>query len=97
MSIQELTATIASKVTAAKPFGKKIKFSIEGETIYLDGTTTPPTVSNEDLPSDVTIIATLDNLTKLVNKSMNPQMAFMSGKLKLQGDMMAAMALNSIF
>jgi putative sterol carrier protein len=97
MSIQDLTATITSKVAAAKPFGKKIKFSLDGQIIHLDGTTTPPAVSNDDLPADVTITASLADFEKIVDKSMNAQMAFMSGKLKLQGDMMAAMALNSIF
>lgn len=97
MSIQDLTATITEKVSGAKPFGKKIKFSLDGQIIHLDGTTTPPSVTNDDLPADVTISASLDDFKKIVDKSMNAQMAFMSGKLKLQGDMMAAMALNSIF
>lgn len=96
-SIQELTTQIAEKVKTAKPFGKKIKFSLDGQIIYLDGTANPVTVSNEDVASDVTITASLEDFVKIVNKQMNAQMAFMSGKLKLQGDMMAAMALNSIF
>lgn len=97
MSIQEITATLAEKVATAQPFGKKIKFSLDGQTIYLDGTTTPPTVSNDEKPADVTISATMDDFKKLVDKTMNAQMAFMSGKIKLQGDMMAAMALQKIF
>ena len=55
MSIQEITATLAEKVSTAQPFGKKIKFSLDGQTIHLDGTTTPPTVSNDEKPADVTI------------------------------------------
>jgi putative sterol carrier protein len=39
----------------------------------------------------------MEDFLKLMNKQLNPQMAFMSGKIKLQGDMMAAMALSSIF
>jgi len=97
MSIQEITASLAEKVATAQPFGKKIKFSLDGQTIHLDGTTTPPTVSNEEKPADVTISASLDDFKKLMDKSLNPQMAFMSGKIKLQGDMMAAMALQKIF
>lgn len=96
-SIQEITESIAQKVASAKPFGKKIKFSLDGEIVYLDGTTTPPTVSNDDVPSDCTISATKDDFVKIMNKQMNAQMAFMSGKIKLQGDMMAAMSLSSIF
>jgi putative sterol carrier protein len=96
-SLQEVTEAIAQKVASAKPFGKKIKFSLDGQIIYLDGTTTPPNVSNEDVDSDVTISVSMEDFLKLMNKQLNPQMAFMSGKIKLQGDMMAAMALSSIF
>ncbi|HEY3699704.1 MAG TPA: SCP2 sterol-binding domain-containing protein [Spongiibacteraceae bacterium] len=96
-SIEEVTSTLAQKLATAKPFGKKIKFSLDGNTVFLDGTTNPPAVSNEDNPSDVTITATLEDFVKIMNKQLNAQMAFMSGKLKLQGDMMAAMALGSLF
>lgn len=97
MSIQEITTALAEKVSSAQPFGKKIKFSLDGQTIYLDGTTTPPSVSNDDNAADVTISATMEDFKKLMDKSLNAQMAFMSGKIKLQGDMMAAMALQKIF
>jgi putative sterol carrier protein len=97
MSIQEITAALSQKVSSAQPFGKKIKFSLDGQTIHLDGTTTPPTVTNDDSPADVTISASVEDFKKLMDKSLNPQMAFMSGKIKLQGDMMAAMALQKIF
>lgn len=96
-SLQEVTTAIAEKVATVKPFGKKIKFSLDGQIIYLDGTTTPPSVSNDDNPSDCTISVSMDDFIKLMNKQMNAQMAFMSGKIKLQGDMMAAMSLSSIF
>lgn len=96
-SIQEVTETIAQKLVSAKPFGKKIKFSLDGQTLYLDGTTTPPSVSNDDNPADVTISVSMEDFIKLMNKQLNAQMAFMSGKIKLQGDMMAAMALSNIF
>lgn len=97
MSIAEITTALAEKVATAQPFGKKIKFSLDGQIIYLDGTTTPPAVSNEDKAADVTISASLEDFKKLMDKSLNAQMAFMSGKIKLQGDMMAAMALQKIF
>lgn len=97
MSIQEITAALTEKVAGAQAFGKKIKFSLDGQVIYLDGTTTPPSVSNDDNAADVTISASMEDFKKLMDKSLNAQMAFMSGKIKLQGDMMAAMALQKIF
>lgn len=96
-SIEEIFATLSQKVSTLQPFGKKIKFSIDGNIIYIDGTANPPSVTNTDSPSDVTISATLDDFVKVMNKQINPQMAMMTGKIKLQGDMMAAMALQKIF
>jgi putative sterol carrier protein len=96
-SLDEVVAALTEKLSAAKPFGKKIKFSLDGSVVYLDGTTTPPSVSTTDAPADATISASLDDFVKLMNKQLNPQMAFMSGKVKLQGDMMAAMSLQKIF
>lgn len=96
-SISELTATLNEKLAAAPAFGKKIKFALDGGTIFLDGTTNPPTVSNVDNEADVTISGTINDFVKIMNKEMNAQMALMMGKIKLKGDMMAAMALTKLF
>lgn len=96
-SIDEIVSTLSSKLSAVKPFGKKIKFVLDGNNVFLDGTATPPTVSLSDDAADATITASIEVFEKLMNKQMNPQMAFMSGKVKLQGDMMAAMALQKVF
>jgi putative sterol carrier protein len=96
-SFDEIVATMTQKVSATQPFGKKIKFSLEGNIIHIDGTANPPTLTTTDSPADVTITASIADFVKVMNKEMNAQMAFMSGKIKLQGDMMAAMALQKIF
>jgi hypothetical protein len=43
-----------------------------------------------------TVAATDQNFLDIVNGRLNPQMAFMSGKLKIQGDMGLAMKLQQI-
>ncbi|MFT3916736.1 MAG: SCP2 sterol-binding domain-containing protein [Anaeromyxobacteraceae bacterium] len=43
-----------------------------------------------------TVTATDADFLSIVNGKMNPQMAFMSGKLKIQGDMGLALKLVSI-
>lgn len=96
-SVSELTTTLKQKLMSAQSFGKKIKFDLDGGIIFLDGTTTPPAVSNDDRDADVTIIGTVDDFVKIMNKQMNAQMALMLGKIKLKGDMMAAMALSKLF
>lgn len=96
-SIDELVSALTQKLSTAKPFGKKIKFVLDGSSVLLDGTATPPTVSMSDAEADATISATTEVFEKILNKQLNPQMAFMTGKVKLQGDMMAAMSLQKVF
>lgn len=98
-SIDQIVSALAEKLAESKPFGKKIKFILDGNNVFLDGTATPPTVAltDADADADATISASIEVFEKLMNKQLNPQMAFMSGKVKLQGDMMAAMALQKVF
>jgi putative sterol carrier protein len=46
---------------------------------------------------NITISASDEDWLSIVNGRLNPQMAFMTGKLKVQGDMGLAMRLQSIF
>lgn len=43
-----------------------------------------------------TVTISLENLEKLIEKKLNPQMAFITGKLKVQGNMGLALKLGAI-
>lgn len=43
-----------------------------------------------------TVLITVNDLSDIVEKKLNPQMAFMSGKLKVNGDMGLALKLGTI-
>lgn len=49
-----------------------------------------------DGAADVTLSASLDTFRAIFEGDMNPTMAFMSGKLKIDGSMGKAMALASV-
>ena len=47
--------------------------------------------------ADVTISASEENFMKIVAGELNPTAAYMSGKIKVKGDMGAAMKLQKLF
>jgi putative sterol carrier protein len=47
--------------------------------------------------ADCTLLASQDDFMKIVNGEQNPTAAYMSGKLKIKGDMGAAMKLQKLF
>jgi putative sterol carrier protein len=73
-------------------------FDIEGEGKWLvtvaDGTLA---VREGEGDADATISAPADVFEKVVSGEQNPTTAYMTGKLKIKGDMGAAMKLQKLF
>jgi len=91
-------ADIAAKMTEAlgKAGGidKSVKFDFDGEgAVWAQGIEAK--VSDDD--ADCTINVSKDDFIALAEGNLDPMMAFMSGKLKVAGDMSVAMGLQSIF
>ncbi|WP_417319805.1 SCP2 sterol-binding domain-containing protein [Emcibacter sp.] len=98
MSLEENTTLIREKIASAGGLDKVVKIDFEGDgVILIDGTASPAVVSNEDKDADVTMIISEENFDGLMDGSLNPQMAFMMGKLKIEGDMGLALKLGEIF
>ena len=98
MSLEDITTEIRTKAQSMEANGKKVKIDLMGDgTIFIDATTTPPTVSNIDDEADVTLNISEENFESLMDGSLNPQMAFMMGKLKIDGDMSLALKLGDLF
>ena len=64
---------------------------------YIDGTGDSNQVSSNNGDADCTVNLTMDDFQALVNGELNPMSAFMSGKLKIDGDMSVAMKLQNLF
>lgn len=74
-----------------------INFKFDEGVIHLDDTVTPVVVSNEDKNADCTIKMSLESFEKMMKGNLNPMMAFMGGKMKIDGDKGVAMKLASLF
>lgn len=73
-------------------FEGSAKFQIEGEgSIVVDESG----VREGDDDTDVTMIASAETFQGIIEGDVNPTMAFMSGKLKIEGNMGMAMKLGA--
>ena len=96
MNLQEATQAVKAKVGTDSGLGATVKFALDEGVIYLDGKTIPNVVSNEDKDAECTIRVTLENFTKMLAGDLDATLAFMTGRLKVEGNMGVAMKLSSV-
>jgi len=97
MSLESVTDTLRAKIGTGGGFGRSVKFDFgEDGLIRIDDRTSPATVDNEDGYADCTIRVSLSDFKDIATGKQNAQMAFMTGKLKIHGDMSVALKLGSI-
>jgi alkyl sulfatase BDS1-like metallo-beta-lactamase superfamily hydrolase len=100
VAAQDFFDTLESRADASKLAGmsNSYLFDIEGEGQWLvdvrDGAITVTPGGGE---ADATITTSGETFEKIVAGEQNPTTAYMTGKLKIKGDMGAAMKLQKIF
>ena len=99
-TVQEFFETLPSRADTSKTAGmnNSYAFDIEGAgqwTVKVEDGSVNVVEGAED--ADVTISASQEIFEKIVAGEQNPTSAYMTGKLKLKGDMGAAMKLQKLF
>lgn len=89
--INEAVKVLSEKMDGVE-IGGTVKFDIEGEGCVM---VTDAGVSAGDEEADVTLSADPETFQGIMNGDTNPTSAFMTGKLKVDGDMGMAMKLAS--
>jgi putative sterol carrier protein len=99
-SPREFFETLESRIDSSKAAGMtaSYRFEIDGAGSWLvdvdDGNVK---VSEDGGDADSTISTSADTFMKIANGELNPTAAYMSGKLKVNGDMGQAMKLQKLF
>jgi putative sterol carrier protein len=99
-AVTDFFDALPSRVDAGKTGGMNnaYVFDIEGAGTWTvkvaDGSVT---VDEGDTGGDCTISTSAETFEKIVAGEQNPTAAYMSGKLKIKGDMGAAMKLQKLF
>lgn len=92
MTLQEIADKISAKA-AGSDFSRSVKFDMGGDgVIVIDG----GKVTTTDAEADCTIKLSKEHLEEMMAGELNPTMAYMSGKLKIEGDLTVAMQLSQV-
>ena len=99
-SVREFFETLESRVDESKAAGLTATylFDVDGAgkwTVDVDDGKVKVREGEED--ADTTITTSEDNFMKIVRGEQNPTTAYMTGKLKVKGDMGQAMKLQKLF
>ncbi len=96
MSHQNVFDQFKNRAENADPLGGTLKFMVDKNAIFIDGNGDQNIVSMDDLEADCTITVSVEVLEKLRDGELNPMMAVMGGKIKIDGDMGLAMKVQSL-
>jgi putative sterol carrier protein len=96
MDLAEVTTRVQSALGAGSGFTNTVKFDFgSAGKLFIDGGAGK--VTNDDGSADATITVDFEDFQNLAAGKLDPMMAFMSGKLKVAGDMSVAMKLQQLF
>ena len=100
MEAREFFETLESRVDPSKTAGMNTSyvFEIEGAGVWkVDVADGKVVVTEGGGDGDVTIRASEETFTAIASGEQNPTTAYMTGKLKIDGDMGAALKLQKLF
>ena len=97
MSLDTVTTGMKEKIGEDCGLGATLKFDFgDDDILFLDATQTPNIVNNDDADAQCTMVISLENFMDMADGKLDGTAAFMTGKLKIQGDMGIAMRLGPI-
>ena len=98
MALEDIVKGFQEKLQFAGITDKTIKVEISDEgCIFIDTAEMPYKIEEgRDDDADVTMIASMETYKNILSGVQDPNMAFMMGKLKVQGSMGLAMKIASV-
>ena len=100
MSLEALTEKLKAQAAVNPPLGYRVEFNLGDDGVILwDGTVTPAEIGTpgEDVGDvDTVLTLSLQNFDQLLSGTLDPTLAYMTGKLKISGSTGVAMKLAAM-
>ena len=97
MSLQKIIDGLKEKIGDDCGLGAVVKFDFGDQgSLILDAVQTPNQVSEIGSDPDCTMVISIDDFMAMADGSLDGVSAFMTGRLKVQGDVGIAMKLGAI-
>lgn len=100
VTLDHTLQTLKDRLSAAPPVGAIVQFDFGSDgCLFLDGTGSVPEVragEPTDPPAVTTLSCSLETFTAILEGRQDPTLAYMTGKLKIQGSMGLALKLSSL-
>jgi putative sterol carrier protein len=97
VSLEKIIDGIKQRIGEDCGLGAVVKFDFGDQgTVTLDATQIPNQVSESTTESDCTMVISIDDFMAMADGSLDGVSAFMTGRLKVQGDMGIAMKLAAV-
>ena len=86
--LEQLTDRVRTIVNGREAVGFNVKFDLgDVGRIFVAGNDAPMQVSNDDTQADTTFYMTAQDFAAMLDGSLAPTMAYMQGKLNINGDL----------
>jgi putative sterol carrier protein len=97
MDLATATDNLRTRVGADCGLNATLKFDCGADgVVVIDGASTPNSVDNTNRDTDCTIALTTDTLSDLMTGDVDATTAFMTGRIKVSGDMSVALKLQRV-
>ncbi len=98
MDLAEVANGMAGRFSGKAPLGGTVKFDLGSDgCLFLDGSGAENTVTpNKNDPANCTIAMSAGDFGDMIRGDLQPTMAFMQGKMRVDGDMGLAMKLGQL-
>ncbi|MEM7040728.1 MAG: acyl-CoA dehydrogenase family protein, partial [Bacteroidota bacterium] len=97
VTLENILTLATQKADSAPAIGHTIRFDLEGDAVYLDGTGPQNVVSTDNRDAECIVTIKKEHFYGLLTGEIQPMQAFMAGMFKVDGDMSIAMKLPTLF